>query len=208
MLKLRGKGEQGSVLSIYGLSALFLTKRRKRRRTKDTSRIVCHVEQSSRATCEDTVSLHLTSNIMLSTRWKWVYLLCIFLSCCIEQSCGFQGSGAFGKRRNQHSHDQFQSSCVPTLTLESNGLSQVALDIRKVISNRYPFALRLSPLSIENAVLQSQRSPRYDISLLELRLHASPSDDEQSPPSKKFRSVLMKMMKGLTFPVVSTILAS
>lgn len=140
---------------------------------------------------------------MLSTSWKLIYLLWTFLSCCIEQSCGFQASGTFGKRRNQHSHDRFQSLCIPSLTLESKGLSQVALDVRKVLSKRYPFVLSLSRPSSENAVLQS---PRCDISLSELRLNASPSDDDQSAPSNKLRSVLVKMVKVLTFPVVSTIL--
>jgi hypothetical protein len=145
--------------------------------------------------------------MMMSMSWKWGPLLFILLSVCIVQSCGFQVACAFGKRRNQNSHDPFQSSCKPLLALESKGLSQMALGIRNVISNRYPFALSLSRPSIENIAFLSQWSPRYDNSLSELRLHASPSDDEPSPQISKFRSVITKVVKGLAFPVVSTMLS-
>lgn len=141
--------------------------------------------------------------MMMSMSWKWGPLLFILLSFCIVQSCGFQGVGAFGKRRNQNSIDQFQSSCKPLLTLESKGLSQVALGIRNVISNRYPFALSLSRPSIESIAFLSRWSPPYDNSLSELRLHASPSDDEPSPQTSKLHSLITKVVKVLAFPVVS-----
>jgi hypothetical protein len=83
----------------------------------------------------------------------------------------------------------------------------VALGIRNVISNRYPFALSLSRPSIENIASLSRWSPRYATSLSELRRHASPSDDEPSPQTSKLRSVITKVVKMLAFPVVSTLLA-